>query len=105
MTGNDAASAYKELSFDLKVEDGVTVVENELLVHGAVFAFLDGDDLVVELPEQRATDLASRSVARRFASHHHPTRNWIRVADRELWPELARESHTFVSDPAVGGES
>ena len=105
MTSSDAATAYEELAFELRIEDGVTVVENELLVHGTIFAFLDGDDLVVELPEARATDLASRSVARRFTSHHHPTRNWIRVGDRELWPELLRESHEFVSEPAVGGES
>jgi len=105
MTSSDAATAYEELAFELKIEDGVTVVENELLVHGTIFAFLDDDDLVVELPEARASDLAGRSVAARYVSHHHPTRNWIRVGDRELWPELARESHEFVSEPAVGGES
>jgi len=105
MTSSDAATAYEELSFELNVEDGVTVVENELLVHGTIFAFLDDDELVLELPEARATDLVSRSVASRFTSHNHPTRNWIRVGDRELWPELTRESHEFVSEPAVGGES
>ena len=105
MTSSEAAAAYEELSFELKVEDGVTVVENELLVHGTIFAFLDGDDLVLELPEARASDLAARAVSDRYSSHHHPTRNWIRVADRELWPELLRESHEFVSEPAVGGES
>jgi len=105
MTSTEAATTYEELAFELKVEDGVTVVENELLVHGTIFAFLDGDDLVLELPEARAGDLTARAVAERYSSHHHPTRNWVRVADREIWPELLRESHEFVSEPPVGGES
>jgi hypothetical protein len=105
MTGQAAAIAYEQLTFDLRDEDGVTVVENELFVHGTIFAFLEDDDLVVELSEARAADLKSRGVAEVFVADQHPTRNWVRVSDRELWPELARESHDFAGEPAVGGES
>jgi len=105
MTDQASAIAYEQLAFDLRDEDGVTVVENELLVHGTIFAFLDGDDLVVELPVARAVDLKGRGVAEEFDVDKHPTRNWVRVSDRELWPELARESHDFAGEPAVGGES
>jgi len=105
MTGQAAAEAYEQLTFDLRDDDGVTVDENELFVHGIIFAFLEGDDLVVELPAARAADLTARGVAEVFVADDHPTRNWVRVSDLQLWPELARESHEFTGEPAVGGES
>lgn len=105
MADQAAAVAYEELAFEMRDDDGVTVDENELFVHGKIFAFLDGDDLVVELSDERARDLTSRGVAEVFTTENHPTRNWVRVSDRQLWPELARESHEFTGEPAVGGES
>ena len=105
MTDQAAAIAYEELAFDMRDDDGVSVDENELFVHGKIFAFLEGDDLVVELSDARARDLTTRGVAEVFVTENHPTRNWVRVSDRQLWPELARESHEFAGEPAVGGES
>ncbi|GAB3606576.1 hypothetical protein GCM10027413_19850 [Conyzicola nivalis] len=105
MTTSQAASAYEDVAFSFEDDARVVVNENQLYVDGTIFAFLDNDDLVVELSESRVDDLAQRGVAARFTSHHHPARNWIRVADQQLWPELARESHAFVGEPAVGGES
>jgi hypothetical protein len=103
---NEAQSAYDDLTLALaEDDDDVAVAEDGLLVRGILFAFLEGDDLVVELPESRAADLKARGVAEAFRAAGHPTRDWVRVSDRQLWPELARESHEFVGEPAVGGES
>ena len=104
-TDQAAAIAYEQLTFDLRTDDGVTVNGNELFVHGTIFAFLDGDDLVVEVSDARAADLTGRGVAAAFVADHHRTRNWVRVSDQQLWPELARESHDFTGEPAVGGDS
>ena len=84
----------------------VDLTPDGLLVGGKLFAFLDGDDLVVELSEARSADLRERGIAVPFSgSHGGPSRNWVRVGDLELWSELAREAHTFVGEPAVGRES
>lgn len=107
MTTDAAAQAYNSLTIELAEDEDydVDIAADGLLVHGRLFAFLEGDDLVVELPESRAKDLEARGVAAAFRAAGHPTRNWVRVSDRQFWSELARESHTFVGEPAVGGES
>lgn len=107
MTTDAAAQAYESLTIELAEDEDydVDIAEDGLLVHGRLFAFLEGDDLVVEVPEARAKDLKARGVASAFRAAGHPTRDWVRVSDRQLWPELAREAHTFVGEPAVGGES
>jgi hypothetical protein len=107
VTTDAAAQAYNTLTIELAEDEDydVDIAADGLLVHGKLFAFLEGDDLVVELPEARAKDLKARGVAQAFRAGAHSTRNWVRVSEIQLWSELARESHTFVGEPAVGGES
>ena len=107
MTTDAAVQAYDNLAIELAEDEDydVDIAADGLLVHGRLFAFLEGDDLVVELPETRANDLKERGVAYAFRAAGRPARDWVRVNDRQLWSELARESHTFVGEPAVGGES
>ncbi len=105
MANEAAALAYEDLVLGLREEDGVAATPDGLLVHGKLFAFLEGDDLVVELPEARSADLRTRGVASAFRAAGHPLREWVRVSDLQLWPELARESHEFVGEPPVGGQS
>lgn len=101
-----AAQKYEDLSIELADEnDHVTVSPQGLFVRGKIFAFLVGDDLAVEIPPARATDLVTRGVAAVYSSTEHPERNWVKVSSLELWPELAREAHEFVGEPPVGGQS
>jgi hypothetical protein len=84
----------------------VSVTATGLHVHGRLFAYLDGTDLVVDLPAQRADDLVEREVASPVAAgRSEPKGAWVRIADAEDWPELASEAHQFVGEPAVGKES
>ena len=90
------------------IEDGYDDVERTatgLLVRGKRFAFLDGIELVVQLPQPRASDLKERGIADIFAVDDEVSETWVRVSDLELWPELMRESHAFVAEPPVGGQS
>lgn len=100
-----AESAFDELSFEIAQLEGVVVEPDGLFVHGTLFAFLLDDDLVVELPLGRMGDLEVRGIVTPFVSERHPTRDWVRVGDRQLWSELAREAHEYVGEPAVGGQS
>ncbi|MEP6479028.1 MAG: hypothetical protein ABJB03_06530 [Rhodoglobus sp.] len=102
MASELANEAYENLTISMRDEDGVTVEPDGLRVHGRVFAFRQGDDLVVELPIDRANDLVARGVAHRAPAEG---RDWVRVSDLQLWPELAGEAHEFVGEPAVGGDS
>ena len=99
------AEAYENLTIEFAEEDGVTVTEGALLVHGTIFAWLDGDDLLVDLPTDRASDLVARGIAQRVKSDAVPSRDIVRIADRALWSELAREAHEYVGEPPVGGQS
>ncbi|GGF21199.1 hypothetical protein [Subtercola lobariae] len=105
MAYESAGEAWQDLLLIMSGEEGVTSTESELLVHGTVFAFREGDDIVVEVPAARASDLKARGVASKFSVDGHTSRDWVRVSDLQLWPELAREAHEFVGEPAVGGES
>ncbi|HEY0260142.1 MAG TPA: hypothetical protein VGC18_09860 [Lacisediminihabitans sp.] len=105
MASRAATEAFENLALSLRDEDGVTFEPSGLVVHGKLFAFLQGERLVVELPESRSRDLVTRGVAATFVSEGHPSRKWVSVADVQLWDELARESHEFVGEPPIGGQS
>lgn len=84
----------------------VSVTATGLHVHGRLFAYLDGTELALDLPKDRAEDLVERGVASAVpAGRSEPKGAWVRIADQEDWPELASESHQFVGEPAVGRES
>jgi hypothetical protein len=104
MTSSLAAEAYENLVLEFQDEDGVTI-DDGLLVHGTVFAFLSGDDLVVDLPAARASDLVERQQGTRFRLDGVKSRDLVKVRDRSLWSELAREAHEYVGEPPVGGQS
>ena len=104
----EADRTYDAVTRELLLDEDydVDLTPDGVLVHGKLFAFLDGDDLVVELPEARSADLRERGIAVPFHSTRGgDSRNWVRVSDRELWSELAREAHTYVGEPPVGRQS
>lgn len=96
-----ASAAFENLTLSIADEEGVIVAEGSLSVHGRVFAYVDGDELVVALPEHRVKDLVFREVAAPVESDP----SLVRISDLELWNELAREGFEFVGEPPVGGES
>ncbi len=105
---SEAQAAYDTLTFELLGDEDydVDVTPDGVLVRGRLFAFLDGDDLVVELPEARVADLLARDIVVPFqGAAGPPSRAWVRVSDIELWSELSREAHEFVGEPHVGHES
>ncbi|MFF2050537.1 hypothetical protein ACFVU2_02955 [Leifsonia sp. NPDC058194] len=84
----------------------VSVTATGLHVRGQLFAYLDGDELAVDLPHDRAGDLVGREVASRVPAARAEAKGaWVRVAATEDWPELAAEAHQFVGEPAVGRDS
>jgi hypothetical protein len=100
--------AFVELATTLlqDPDDDVVMTERGLHVHGKLFAFLDDDALVVDLPAARALDLTDRGIAAPASGGVVEARgSWVRVDDVEDWPELASESHQFVGEPAVGRDS
>jgi len=97
-------AVVRELLLD--EDNDVESTPDGVLVHGRLFGFLDGRHLVVELPEERARDLRRRGIVTPFRSTlGGDNRKWVRIADRQLWSELAREAHTFVGEPPVGRQS
>ncbi|RKR76515.1 hypothetical protein [Frondihabitans australicus] len=97
------ANAWDDVTVELSQDedDDVTVTDEGLTVDGNLFAYLEGELLVIQLPQARADDLVSRGIA----SRHADGGDWVTIADPELWLELAGESHAFVGEPAVGGQS
>ncbi|MGO4535046.1 hypothetical protein [Leifsonia sp. 2MCAF36] len=84
----------------------VTVTATGLHVHGRLFAYLDGTELALDLPQQRAEDLIGRGVATAVPAGRSEAKGaWVRIADAQDWPELASEAHQFVGEPAVGKDS
>ena len=83
----------------------VDVTADGLFVRGKLFAFLDGAELVVTLPEARAADLRERGIAVGFDVVGHVNNTWVRVRESGLWPEMAREAHRHVGHPPLGGDS
>jgi hypothetical protein len=105
---DEVQRTYDAVTRELLMDEDydVDLTPDGLLVHERLFAFLDGNDLVVELPEGRSVDLRARGIAVPFeGTQGGPSRNWVRVGDLQLWSELAREAHQFVGEPAVGRES
>lgn len=102
-----AMRAYDDLVLSMSVDqyNDVLVTSDGLRARGRLFVFMDGDDLVVALPEARASDLIQRAVGDGFEATGHPGRDWVRIRDRQLWSELAREAHEYVGEPPVGGDS
>jgi hypothetical protein len=96
-------AAYDEVVTTLAQDPDVdvTVTDDGLLAHGKRFAFLDDGHLVVKLSSERASDL----IARRVVGGHAEGEGWVSVSSVDLWLELAGEAHTFVGEPAVGGQS
>jgi hypothetical protein len=105
MAGSVSEDAFEGVRFSFSDIDEVTESEEGLLVKGTLFAFVEDDDLVVELPFARSNDLIERGIAVRYTAEGAKSRDWVRVSDQQLWPELAHESHEFVGEPAVGGDS
>ncbi len=103
-----SALAFVQLATTLleDPDDDVVMTERGLHVHGKLFAFLDGDALVIDLPAARALDLIDRGIAAPASGGPvQPRGSWVRVDDVEDWPELASESHQFVGEPPVGRDS
>jgi hypothetical protein len=101
----DSQQYLEDLAHQFDDEPGVAVHPDGMYVRGRLFAFVIDDDLVLELPLGRLADLEFREIAAPFVSERHPTRDWVRVSDRSLWPELLREAHEYVGEPPVGGDS
>lgn len=103
----DAQNAFALLAVELlnDPDDDVELTDDGLRVHGSLFAFLEGDDLVVCLPPERAKDLEQREIATAYRGEIGGGNHWVVVSDRELWSELASEAHTFVGEPPVGRQS
>ncbi|MGR0320935.1 hypothetical protein [Agromyces sp. ZXT2-3] len=105
---DDVQATYDAVANELlrDADYDVDATPDGLLVKGKLFAFLDGEHLVVDLPATRSSDLRARGIAVPFHSTRGgDSRTWVRVADRELWSELAREAHTYVGEPPVGRQS
>lgn len=105
--GEEQRTAYEALTRALLRDEhlDVELARGGLHVRGRLFAFLDGAELVVQVPEARAVELQGREVATAFEVVGHVNRTWVRVRDRFLWPEMAREAHQYVGHPPLGGES
>lgn len=103
----DAQSAFSLLAEELREDpdDDVEIADDSLRVHGGLFAFLDGDDLIVCLPPTRADDLEGRGIASAYRGEVGGRNRWVVVSERDLWSELASEAHTFVGEPPVGRQS
>ena len=104
---DDSQRMYRRVTRELLADEDVDVdfTPDGLLVRGTLFAFLDGTELVVQVPAARASDLLSRGVVSSFTGGGRTSRNWVRVSDLQLWSELAREAHEHVGKPPVGRQS
>ena len=86
-------------------DDDVQLDGRRLSVRGAVFARLEGDELLVDLPTARAADLVARGIAGRVDGDVTAVGAWVAIHDSENWAELAGEAHQFVGEPPVGRQS
>ncbi len=110
-SASDLAFSDVSLALQADPDADVTAAAGTLLVHGRVFASLEGDSLVVDLPAPRAADLVHRGMASPAAggagdagaSGASGVR--VRVDDIQNWLELATEAHQFVGEPPVGRQS
>ena len=104
---DDSQRMYRRVTRELLADEDVDVdfTPDGLLVRGRLFAFLDGTELVVQVPSARAMDLVSRGVVAPFTGGGRTSGDWVRVNDLQLWSELAREAHEHVGKPPVGRQS
>ena len=86
-------------------DDDVQLNGTQLSVKGSVFARLEADELLVDLPAARAADLVSRGIASPAAHDGASGGAWVSIHDVENWVELAGEAHQFVGEPPVGRQS
>jgi hypothetical protein len=105
MANARAIEHWENLVLEFTDEPGVTLTSDGLAVNGNLFAFADGDDIVVDLSAARASDLVHRGMGAHFSRDGEKSRDWVSVNDQSLWSELAREAHEYVGEPPVGGES
>lgn len=66
-----------------------------LRIHGAIFAMLTRDQLVVKLPPERVAELVSDGTGRPFdAGKGRPMKQWLTVTgqDERTWSALAQEA-------------
>lgn len=102
-----AQNAFDLLAVELLNDPDADVEQSDegLRVHGSLFAFLDGENLVVCLPPDRARDLEERLIVSKYSGEVGGGNHWVVVGDRELWSELASEAHAFIGEPPVGRQS
>jgi hypothetical protein len=105
MANARAIERWENLVIEFTDEPGVKLADDGLAVDGSLFAFRDGDDLVVDLSASRAADLVRRGMAAHYTHGGARSRDWVSVSDLSLWSELAREAHEYVGEPPVGGDS
>ena len=105
MANARALEHWEDLVVEFTDEPGVELTADGLAVDGSLFAFRDGDLLVVDLSAARAADLVHRGMAAHYKHDGATSRDWVSVADLTLWSELAREAHEYVGEPPVGGDS
>jgi hypothetical protein len=86
-------------------DDDVTLDGTQLSVKGTVFARLEGDELLVDLPASRAADLVARGIGSAAGGDAPAVGAWVSIHDVENWVELAGEAHQFVGEPPVGRQS
>lgn len=107
-SASDLAFSDVSLALQADPDADVTAAADSLLVRGRVFAALEGDSLVVDLPAFRAADLVHRgmaSLAAEAADAAKASGVRVKVDDIENWLELATEAHQFVGEPPVGRQS
>jgi hypothetical protein len=105
MANARAIEHWENLVIEFTDEPGVELTADGLAVHGSLFAFRDGDELVVDVSAERAADLVRRGMAAHYKSEGTPSRDWVSVSDLSLWSELVREAHEYVGEPPIGGDS
>jgi hypothetical protein len=105
MANARAIEHWENLVIEFTDEPGIRLTEDGLTVNGSLFAFRDGDDLVVDLAAERAADLVRRGMAAHYKHAGDTSRDWASVSDLTLWSELVREAHEYVGEPPIGGDS
>jgi hypothetical protein len=100
--------AFSDLALVLAqdADDDVQRTSEGLTVKGRLFSYLSRKgSLVVDLPLHRADDLIGRGAAASATGSLPAKGKWVAILESEDWSELAAESHQFVGEPAVGGQS
>ncbi|HEX4400756.1 MAG TPA: hypothetical protein VHZ98_05490 [Galbitalea sp.] len=109
MANARAIEHWENLVIEFTDEPGVRLTEDGLAgglsARGSLFAFRDGDDVVVHLSAERAADLVRRGMGTHYKHAGEGPRDWVSVSDLSLWSELVREAHEYVGEPPIGGDS